>query len=108
VVIDLQSWIIFQQFRYFTSLSLLPTILDTLVHYSSCQFLGLFTCPMKQCKIGVECAVWMGVKGEGVWALMGSSETIIKGVSTSIWSKPCRLYLLVFWNTIEFMGEIHM
>jgi hypothetical protein len=29
-------------------------------------------------------------------------------VSTSIWSKPCRLYLLVFWNTIEFMGEIHM
>jgi hypothetical protein len=50
----------------------------------------------------------MGVKGEGVWAMMGSLETIIKGVSTSIWSKPFRLYLLVFWNTIKFMGEIHV
>jgi hypothetical protein len=51
---------------------------------------------MKQCKIGMECAIQMGEKGEGSWVLMGSSETIIKGVSTSIWSKPCKLYLLVF------------
>jgi hypothetical protein len=35
---------------------------------------------MKQCKIGVECVVQMGAKGERVWDLMGSSETIIKGV----------------------------
>jgi hypothetical protein len=34
-----------------------------------------------------------GAKGEGVWALMGSLETIIKGGSTSIWSKPCKLYI---------------
>jgi hypothetical protein len=57
MVIDLQLCFIFQKYRFSTFLSLLLMILDTLVHYSSCQFLGLFTCPMKQHKIGVECVV---------------------------------------------------